>query len=156
VRRRDADAPEWERSRPLEAFPTLRSRRLSELSIPPILVAVVALALAAAVLFALPGLLGFGKPSAGGSSGPSVPVATQLITPAPTPVPKPTDQLYVVQSGDTLSGIAKRFKVTLADLIAANAETLPDPNKLSIGDQLIIPAKSPNELPGASQAPAAT
>jgi nucleoid-associated protein YgaU len=156
ARRRDANAPEWERARPLEAYPTLRSRRLSELSIPPILVAVVALALAAAVLFALPGLLGFGKPSAGGSAGPSVPVTTPLVTPVPTPVPKPTNQLYVVQSGDTLSGIAKRFKVTLAELIAANAETLPDPNKLAIGDQLIIPAKNPTVLPGTSSAPAAT
>jgi hypothetical protein len=150
VRRRDADAPEWERARPMEAYPTLRSRRLSELSIPPLLVAVVALALAAAVLFALPGLLGFGKPSAGQSTGPSVPVTTPLVTAAPTPVPKPTDQVYTVQSGDTLSGIAKRFKVTLADLIAANAETLPDPNKLAIGDQLIIPAKNPDELPAAT------
>ncbi|HEX3265599.1 MAG TPA: LysM peptidoglycan-binding domain-containing protein [Candidatus Limnocylindrales bacterium] len=150
VRHRDDNAPEWERARPLEAYPTLRSRRLSELSIPPLLVAVVALALAAAVLFALPGLLGFGKPSAGQSSGPSVPVTTPLVTPAPTAVPKPTDQLYVVQSGDTLSGIAKRFKVTLADLIAANAETLPDPNKLSIGDKLIIPAKNPAEVPAAT------
>lgn len=156
ARRRDANAPEWERARPLEAYPTLRSRRLSELSIPPILVAVVALALAAAVLFALPGLLGFGKPSAGGSAGPSVPVTTPLVTPVPTPVPKPTNQLYVVQSGDTLSGIAKRFKVTLAELIAANAETLPDPNKLAIGDQLIIPAKNPTVVPGTSSAPAAT
>ena len=154
VRRRDDLAPEWERARPLEAYPTLRSRRLSELSIPPLLVAIVALALAAAVLFALPGLLGFGKPSAGQSNGPTVPVTTPLVTPAPTPVPKPTDQVYIVQSGDTLSGIAKRFKVTLADLIAANAETLPDPNKLAIGDQLIIPAKTPSELPAAS--PAAT
>ena len=108
------------------------------------------MALAAAVLFALPGLLGFGKPSAGQSNAPSVPVTTPLVTPAPTPVPKPTDQLYVVQSGDTLSGIAKKFKVTLADLIAANAETLPDPNKLSIGDQLIIPAKNPTDVPAAS------
>ena len=61
-RRRDPRAPEWERARPLEAFPTLRARRLPELSVPPILVSIIALALAAAVLFALPGLLGFGNP----------------------------------------------------------------------------------------------
>ena len=53
-RRRDSNAPEWESARPLEAYPTLRARRLPELSLPPLLVAVVALALAAAVLFALP------------------------------------------------------------------------------------------------------
>ena len=62
--KRSGPAPEWERAKPLEAYPTIRSRRLAELSIPPILVAVVALALAAAVLFALPGLLGFGNPAA--------------------------------------------------------------------------------------------
>ncbi|HET9852977.1 MAG TPA: LysM peptidoglycan-binding domain-containing protein [Candidatus Limnocylindrales bacterium] len=147
---RRRDAPEWERARPMEAYPTLRSRRLQELSIPPILVAVVALALAAAVLFALPGLLGFGNPSTGGSTAPTTPIQTPLITAAPTPVPQPTDQIYVVKSGDTLSRIAGRFGVSLDDLIAANAETLPDPNKLQIGDRLIIPAKTPSELPAAS------
>jgi hypothetical protein len=154
-RRRDSNAPEWERARPMEAYPTLRSRRLSELSIPPILVAVVALALAAAVLFALPGLLGFGKPSADGSASPTTPLRTELVTPAPTPVPKPTDQIYVVKSGDTLSRIAGRFNISLEELIAANAETLPDPDKLQIGDQLIIPAVDPNQQPAASEIPAA-
>ncbi len=149
-RRRDSNAPEWERARPMEAFPTLRSRRLPELSIPPILVAVVALALAAAVLFALPGLLGFGNPSAGNSAEPTTPLRTELITPAPTPVPRPTEQMYVVMAGDTLSRIAGRFNITLEELIAANAETLPDPDKLQIGDPLIIPAANPDELPAAS------
>jgi LysM repeat protein len=57
---------------------------------------------------------------------------------------------------DTLSRIAGRFGITLDELIAANAETLPDPNKLQIGDRLIIPAKNPSELPAASEIPAAT
>ena len=153
-RRRNSNAPEWERARPMEAYPTLRSRRLSELSIPPILVAVVALALAAAVLFALPGLLGFGKPSAGESASPTTPLRTELVTPAPTPVPAPTDQIYVVKAGDTLSRIAGRFDISLEELIAANAETLPDPDKLQIGDQLIIPAVDPDNLPAASEIPA--
>ena len=155
-RRRDSQAPEWERARPMEAFPTLRSRRLSELSVPPILVGVVALALAAAVLFALPGLLGFGNPSAGGSSSPTTPIRTPIVTAAPTPIPAPTDQLYTVQQGDTMSRIANKFDVELGDLIAANAETIPDPDKLQIGDQVIIPAKNPDELPAASEIPGAT
>lgn len=149
-------APEWERARPLEAYPTLRSRRLPELSVPPIVVAAVAIALAAAVLFALPGLLGFGGPSAGGSPSPTTPLITQLPSIAPTPVPQPTPVIYVVQSGDTLSRIAGRFGVTLADLIAANADTLPDPDKLQIGDQLVIPVPLATELPAASEIPAAT
>lgn len=143
-------APEWERAKPLEAYPTLRSRRLPELSVPPVLVAVVAIALAAAVLFALPGLLGFGNPGPGGSASPTTPIVTPLPSLNPTPVPKPTAEIYIVQAGDTLSGIAGRFKIALSDLIAANAETLPDPNKLQIGDQLIIPVPLPTELPAAS------
>ena len=154
-RRRDPNAPDWERPRPLEVYPTLRSRRLPELSIPPLLVAVVALALAAAVLFALPGLLGFGSPSAVASPTPSVAPST-TATLAPTAVPQATPRTYVVQSGDTMSKIAKKFGVPLADLVAANAATIPNPNRLQIGDQVIIPVPVPSELPAASEAPAAS
>lgn len=155
-RRREGPAPEWERAKPLEAYPTLRARRLPELSIPPILVAAVALALAAAVLFALPGLLGFGGPGAAGSASPTLRVQTSRPSVAPTPVPQPTPVIYVVLSGDTLSRIAGRFGVRLEDLIAANAETLPDPDKLQIGDQLIIPVPLPSELPAATEIPGGT
>ena len=140
--RRTLPAPEWERAKPLEAYPTIRSRRLGELSIPPILVAIVALALAAAVLFALPGLLGFGSPQSGASPTPTTPVITPIPSINPTPIPQPTPQLYTVQSGDTLSRIAGRFGIPLNDLIAANTQTLPDPNKLQVGQQIIIPPKS--------------
>ena len=152
-RRRDANAPEWERARPLEVYPTLRSRRLPELSLPPLLVAVVALALAAAVLFALPGLLGFGTPSAVSSPSPSVAASAGSETPAPTLVPEATPVIYVVRSGDTMSKIANKFNVPLDELIAANAETIPDPDKLQIGDQVIIPVPTPSQLPAASTGP---
>jgi len=153
-RRRDTAAPEWERARPLEVYPTLRARRLPELSVPPLLVAVVALALAAAVLFALPGLLGFGTPSAQSSASPSPGASTAAASLAPTAVPQPTPQVYTVQSGDTMSKIAKRFGVGLGDLIAANAENIPNPDQLQIGDQVIIPVPVPSELPGSSEPPA--
>jgi hypothetical protein len=155
-RERDTPAPEWERARPLEAYPTIRSRRLSELSIPPILVAVVALALSAAVLFALPSLLGFGSPGAGASGSPTTPVRSATPSFGPTAVPQPTPMIYVVQSGDTLSRIAGRFGISLGDLIAANAETLPDPDTLQIGDQLIIPVPLASEIPAASVIPGAS
>ena len=153
-RRRDADAPEWERARPAEAYPTLRARRLPELSLPPLLVAVVALALAAAILFALPGLLGFGNPSAQATPTPTTRPSSSA-TQAPTPVPQPTQQIYTVQAGDTMSRIAGRFGIPLGDLIAANAGNIPNPDQLQIGDQVIIPVLSsvPSQLPGASTAP---
>ena len=133
------------------SYPTLRARRLPELSLPPLLVAVVALALAAAVLFALPGILGFGSPSAVSSPSPSSPAASGAAqTFAPTPVPQPTQQVYIVQSGDTMSRIAKKFHLALADLIAANAENIPNPDRLQIGDQVIIPVPVPSELPAAT------
>jgi LysM domain len=150
-RRRDSGAPEWERARPLEVYPTLRARRLPELSVPPLLVAVVAIALAAAVLFALPGILGFGSPSAVSSPSPS-PAASVEATFEATPIPVATPQIYIVQSGDTMSKIAKKFHVPLGDLIAANAENIPNANRLQIGDQVIIPVPQPSELPEASPA----
>ena len=44
---------------------------------------------------------------------------------------------YVVQSGDTLSGIADTYKLTVAELAAAN--NLTAPYSLFIGQQLCIP-----------------
>ena len=46
---------------------------------------------------------------------------------------------YTVQRGDTLSKIARKNGVTLADLLAANPRYKADPNKINIGDQLEIP-----------------
>jgi LysM repeat protein len=134
----------------------LRARRLPELSVPPLLVAVLALALAAAVLFALPGLLGFGNPSANATPTPrGSALPTSLSSLPPTPVPAPTQQAYIVQSGDTMSLIAGRFGIPLGDLIAANRETIPDPDQLQIGQTVIIPVPLPSELPAASVVPAA-
>jgi LysM repeat protein len=45
--------------------------------------------------------------------------------------------VYIVQAGDTLSYIASRFNVSLADLIAANPEI--NPNVLNQGQQIVIP-----------------
>ena len=156
ARRRDPGAPEWEAAPPPEAYPTLRARRLPELSLPPLLVAVLALALAAAVLFALPGLLGFGNPSVvatptpGGSVRPS-----SLASLPPTVAPEPTQQTYTVQAGDTMSRIADRFGVVLGDLIAANQDNIPNPDQLQIGQVVIIPVPLPSGPPGASVVPAA-
>ncbi|MFY9174265.1 MAG: LysM peptidoglycan-binding domain-containing protein [Peptococcia bacterium] len=51
-------------------------------------------------------------------------------------------RIYTVVEGDTLSGIAKNFYGAGKEwerIYQANIETLPDPHKLSIGQELIIP-----------------
>ena len=56
----------------------------------------------------------------------------------PTVPPAPTPQVYVVAKGDTMSKIAKRFGLTMAEVMAANPQ-IKNPNKIAIGDQITIP-----------------
>ncbi len=70
--------------------------------------------------------------------------AAQFLTPIPptptfTPTPSPTPIVYVVQSGDTLLGIAQEYGVDMTAL--QNANGLVDPQYLSIGESLIIPVE---------------
>ena len=67
---------------------------------------------------------------------------TPIISPAPptstlSPAASPTPVLYIVQSGDTLIGIAVRFGVTLEALEAVNVGI--DPGNLQPGQTLNIP-----------------
>ena len=39
-----------------------------------------------------------------------------------------------------MSKIAKKLGVTLDDLLAANKATIPNPDKIKIGDQVIVPS----------------
>jgi LysM repeat protein len=63
-------------------------------------------------------------------------------------LPTPTVFTYTVVQGDTLSGIAQRFGVSLEALLAANPGVMP--TALSVGAKLVIPAG--NQVPG-EQAP---
>ncbi len=45
---------------------------------------------------------------------------------------------YIVQSGNTISGIARKFGIPLSALIAANQIT--NPNQLKVGQKLLIPS----------------
>jgi len=67
-----------------------------------------------------------------------LPTIEPTVEPAPTATP-PATTVYVVKKGDTLIGIANRFKITLKALRAANPE-VTDPTKLQIGQKLVIPA----------------
>lgn len=85
------------------------------------------------------------------ANNPTLP-AVMLITPAPTldidatatafalqirPTPSPAG-LYIVRAGDTLSGLAQRYHTTVEEILVANGLTEPD--KLYVGQELIIPS----------------
>lgn len=55
----------------------------------------------------------------------------------PAQAQEDTNPIYIVQSGDSLSTIAARFNISMADLMAANG--IVDANQLDVGQQLIIP-----------------
>jgi LasA protease len=57
------------------------------------------------------------------------------------PSPQRGEQSYVVQSGDTLGEIARRYSVSLNDLVRANS--LPNPDALEVGQLLTIPVVPP-------------
>ena len=148
----DPDAPSWERPRRLEEYPSLRSRvGLPTINAPPILIGVLALILASLAVFMLPGFLGLGGPGPDASSTPGPSTAASAEPSAstePTPTPGPTQQIYIVESGDTLSGIATRFGVTLEALRAANPQ-ITNVDEIKIGDEIIIPATIPTQIPDA-------
>jgi LysM repeat protein len=91
---------------------------------------------------------------ANGLSSPNrIYVGQTLLIPDPTPAAAPpATGTYVVQPGDTLSGIAARFGSTVPTLMAANA--LPNPNYIWVGQRLRIPGAGPGTPPSAP--PAAT
>jgi LysM repeat protein len=64
-----------------------------------------------------------------------------LKLPTPTPIPpnlaKGTVVDYMVQSGDSLAGIASKFNSTVADIVKLN--TLADANAIYVGQLLKVP-----------------
>jgi len=132
------NGPSWERARHEEAYPSIR-RRASLPGIPRLAAIAIAIGIAALILFMLPAVFGIGGPSASPSPSHGPSQVAPSLSAEPTAVPAPTPTVYVVKSGDTMSKIAKKFGVSLDDLIAANKDKIKNPDKLAVGDEVIIP-----------------
>lgn len=63
-------------------------------------------------------------------------------SPSPSPDPSPSYITYVIQPGDTLSGIALRYGTTTAELARLNGIT--DPDKIYAGNTLRVPESGGN------------
>ena len=61
-----------------------------------------------------------------------------VLTPTPTPMPTPSENVecYIVQPGDTLSDIARRYGVDYNDIAMDN--NILDPNYILPGQELVI------------------
>ena len=149
------DGPDWERPRRYEAYPTIKTRvGLPRVRVPSIALMAGAILVLALALFFLPGMLDFGGGGAASRPTPSPSSAQPSASVAPTPPPAPTPVLYTIKKGDTLSKVAAANGITLDELLAANP-SIKDPNKIGLGQQIIIP--TPSEAPpdgvGGSAAP---
>lgn len=91
-----------------------------------------------------------------GFATPSLPVLatdTPLVTPLPTgavtpaPTPEATPRLYKIKSTDnSLTAIARRFGLTLRQLLDANPQ-ITDPNHIQVGQVITIPEPPPTPAP---------
>ena len=81
------------------------------------------------------------------TSTPASTTTPNVLVIVETPLPTATPFIYVVESGDTLSEIAEKFRISIDELRAANPDV--SANSLSIGMTLIIPDPSA-ALAGAS------
>ena len=104
------------------------------------------------------------QPGAAGASAAAtpVPINSPTFTPAP---PKPVGAItatvpaassaqdgqkifiYKIEAGDTLSKIAQKFNTTTQVILSLN--TLPNPDNLTVGQELKIPGDLPVDLGGA-------
>jgi len=82
------------------------------------------------------------------SHGATIPPVTPPHKPTTGPVKpikKPVTVVYVVQRGDTLSGIAQRYKTTVAAIVKANG--IKNANLIYVGQRLAIPGATTAAAP---------
>jgi LysM repeat protein len=172
---RDDIVPSWEIDGRFgaEAPPDPGGSRMDTILTAVAVIVIIGLGIAG-VLF-LPGFLAGGSggssttpnpsfvaPSVAASSAPSVALDTAEPTVAPLTAaptageptasagPEASPRSYRIKSGDTLARIAKKFKVLVADILAANPQ-IKDANHIEVGQVIIIPL--PPTTPEASSAP---
>lgn len=66
----------------------------------------------------------------------------------------PGEQVYAVESGDTMTDIAKKFNTTVNLLMSRNG--IKDPSLLRVGQTLVIPIGTPTPLPSPTFRPTQT
>jgi LysM repeat protein len=145
----DPSAPAWERPRRFDSYPTIKKSRGAG-GIPRVAVWAGLLLAAALVLFLVPPLfLGGGG---GGSTASPTPSASADSSVAPSPTatvaPSPTPFTYTVKAGDTLSRIAGKYKIAVADILAVNPD-MKNPDSLQIGQKIVIPLPVSSIIPDA-------
>ena len=104
-----------------------------------------AVAIAGALVAVAPQAANAAVPSPTGPSAAAEVVHTDALVTAAKPAAA-TTRTYAVQSGDTLSGISKRFYGTTADwpwLASVNSSVVHNPNVLYVGEKLKIPSDPP-------------
>lgn len=145
----------------VQRVPAHLGETASESVSPWVMVAGIALLIlvVCAVLFVA---LGGGARFGIGVSATATPTRTRTVTPAvtilpitlatqtPTAGPTAATVKYTVKSGDTLSGIAQKYKVSVQAIMTANG--LKDDN-IRIGDTLLIPLPTPTPAPTTNSPP---
>jgi LysM repeat protein len=110
------------------------------------------------LLFALSTIALAGCAASAGSDEQVRLVVTPVASPTTTPEALPTTPpvTYTVRPGDTLSGIAAMFGITVDDIVRNN--NITDPNTLAEGQVLTIPGRpaSPTPTPEGTPSPATT
>lgn len=81
---------------------------------------------------------GQATPAPAGAATPTAPAPQSVeVNPAAGQGATGDTSIYVVQAGDTLAAIARRFGTTIAELVRLNS--LADPDRIAIGQKLVVP-----------------
>ena len=154
---RSRGSGEWFYADPLDREPLVRRRYGIT---PPVLLGVLGLLVVALVVFLIPTLLsggGEGQTAGAPTASPSssdrpvvtrapVVLATPQVSAEPSPEPAAQIRTYRVRSGDTLSLIAQKQKVSLKTLQCING--IKNPNLVQLDQRLKIPPLGYTCAPG--------